>query len=108
MSDLGVAYERLKILIELGNPEAIALAVQEGIGVGFVSSIIITKLLVDGVRVVKVRGLDLERDIYLGRHARRIPTVAQTAFWESAIGPGAIEMADPALQEPDTLRVGVF
>jgi DNA-binding transcriptional LysR family regulator len=66
----------------LGNPEAIALAVQESLGVGFVSKIVVTKLVRTGVAIVKVLGLTLEREIYIGRHARRPATIAQAAFWD--------------------------
>lgn len=82
LSDIGVSIDRLKTLLVLGNPEAIALAVQEGLGVGFVSSIVITKLIQDGVAPIQVRGLHLERDIFLGRSATRSPTTAQAAFWD--------------------------
>jgi DNA-binding transcriptional LysR family regulator len=101
LAGLGIAYERLRTLIVLGNPEAIALAVQEGLGVGFVSNIVIDKLVLDGVRVVKVRGLELERDIFIGRHASRAATAAQSAFWEFATGPGKmVQMEEVLPSEP--------
>lgn len=99
LADLGIAFDRLRILIELGNAEAIALAIQEGIGVGFVSHIIVEKLRLQGVSIVQVRGLALERDIFLGRHARRIPTVAQTAFWEFATNRGLFSLEDYRFEE---------
>ena len=82
----GVNIEELETLLVLGNPEAIALAVQEGLGVGFVSSIVVTKLIQSGVAVVQVRGLKLERDIYISRHTLRPPSLAQAAFWEFVRG----------------------
>ncbi len=80
----GLSPNELETLLVLGNPEAIALAVQEGLGVGFVSSIVVDKLVRDGVAVVDVRGLILERDIYIGRYAHRQVTGAQAAFWDFA------------------------
>ena len=65
----------------MGNAEAIALAVQEGLGLGFVSSIVYTRLVQDSVTPIKVRGLSIQREIYLGCHTRRPPTLAQAAFW---------------------------
>ncbi len=31
---------------------------------------------------LQIRGVELTRDIYLGRHKRRPATTAQSAFWE--------------------------
>ena len=39
---VGVAMDDLKTLLTLGNSEAIALAVEEGLGVGFISRIVVT------------------------------------------------------------------
>ncbi|MCW5863049.1 MAG: LysR family transcriptional regulator [Anaerolineae bacterium] len=78
----GLSLDELETLLVLGNPEAIALAVQEGLGVGFVSSIVVTKLVQEGVAVVAIEGLHIERDIYIGRHVGRTPSLAQAAFWD--------------------------
>lgn len=83
----GIAFEQFKTVLTLGNSEAIALAVQEGIGVGFVSQIIISRLVEGKVASVKVRGLEIEQEIYLGRDANRLGTTAQTAFWEFVTDP---------------------
>ncbi len=71
----------LDVLLVLGNSEAIALAVQEGLGVGFVSKTVVTGLRRQSIAIISVRGLDICRDIYIGRHKRRPSTAAQTAFW---------------------------
>jgi DNA-binding transcriptional LysR family regulator len=71
----------LSVLITLGNSEAIALAVQEGIGVGFVSKMVVDRICPRQVSVVRVRGLDICREIFVGRNSRRPATGAQTAFW---------------------------
>lgn len=71
----------LNILITLGNAEAIALAVQEGIGVGFISQMVIDRLCKGKVAEVRVRDLNICREIYIGRNHRRPATGAQTAFW---------------------------
>jgi DNA-binding transcriptional LysR family regulator len=78
----GIAADDLSTLLILGSSEAIALSVQEGIGVGFVSNIIITKLVEGRVVPVLVRGLEIERDIHMGLHTRRPATVAQRVFWD--------------------------
>ena len=83
----GIGITQLKTTLTLGNSEAIALAVQEGIGVGFVSQIIIARLVDGKVAPVKVRGLDIEQEIFIGRDANRLGTTAQTAFWEFVTDP---------------------
>jgi DNA-binding transcriptional LysR family regulator len=96
LAQVGVALDRLETLLVLGNPEAIALAVQEGLGVGFVSRIVVTKLIQQGVATVAVRGVNLERDIFIARPVGRPATVAQTAFWEFVTGQPLITVADLA------------
>lgn len=82
LAAIGIEKDRLETLLILGNSEAIALAVEEGIGVGFVSNMVYTKLVQDRVALVNVHGLHIQRDIFIGRHSRRPATVAQTAFWD--------------------------
>jgi DNA-binding transcriptional LysR family regulator len=71
----------LRNIITLGNAEAIALAVQEGIGVGFISQMVVERICAGKVVEVRVRGLEICRQIYIGRNNRRPATRAQTAFW---------------------------
>lgn len=78
----GASINDLDTLLTLGNSEAIALAVQEGLGVGFISELVVCRLSQGRVAVVKVRGLDIVRIIYIARNTRRPATIAQTAFWE--------------------------
>lgn len=83
----GIVFEQFKTILTLGNSEAIALAVQEGIGVGFVSQMIISRLVEGKVAPVKVRDLDIKQEIYIGRDAHRLGTTAQTAFWQFVTDP---------------------
>lgn len=85
LTDLGIVYEDLETFLVLGNSEAIALAVKEGLGAGFVSSLVVSKLVNGKVAVIKIKGCNLERDIYIGRLTNRLATKAQTAFWNFAI-----------------------
>jgi len=72
----------LRILITLGNAEAIALAVQEGIGVGFISQMIIERICRGKVAEVSVRASrSAARFILVAITAARA-TSAQTAFWD--------------------------
>lgn len=72
----------LNIFITLGNAEAIALSVMEGIGVGFVSKMVVDQLCKDKVKVVQIDGIEISRKIYIGRNLKRQNTNAQNKFWQ--------------------------
>ena len=76
-----ISISDLRTVITLGNAEAIALAVQEGFGLGFISQMVVERICQDKVAEVSVRGVDICRQIYIGRNNRRPATRAQTAFW---------------------------
>ena len=78
----GIAISELDTILTLGNSEAIALAVQEGLGLGFVSRIVVTNLVSDRVASLNIRGVEICRDIHIGHNTRRPATTAQKAFWE--------------------------
>jgi DNA-binding transcriptional LysR family regulator len=81
----GFDVGELRRVLTLGNSEAIAFAVQEGVGVGFVSMLVARRIVCDQVAAVKINGLELAQDIYLGQHRRLPSTPAQVAFWKMAI-----------------------
>jgi DNA-binding transcriptional LysR family regulator len=81
LASKGIAINELNTFLVLGNSEAIALAVAEGIGVGFVSSMVVSRLSRGQVAPIKIKDLEICRDIYIGRQTRRPATTAQTAFW---------------------------
>lgn len=89
LESVGLHIEEINSALTLGNAEAIALAVQEGLGVAFVSEIVVSRLVQGGVKVIPVQELDshLKHDIYLGRNMLRPATIAQTAFWEFVTNP---------------------
>lgn len=82
LAELDVAVEDLETLLVLGSSEAIALSVKEGIGVGFVSQIVYTRLVDGQVAPVHVRGLEMIREIHIGHQSRKPATLAQNAFWD--------------------------
>lgn len=94
LSDLDLELGDLNTILTLGNSEAIALAVQEGLGVGFVSRFVNSRLVPDGVTPVTVRGLSLHQDVYIAQNARLQPTKAQSAFWQFVTDP-----ENPVLQQ---------
>jgi DNA-binding transcriptional LysR family regulator len=78
----GIHLDDLKTVMELGNAEAIEMAVEEGIGVSFVSRLVAQRGVALGrIKIVKVEGLDLERKIYMAYNIRRAATSAQSEFW---------------------------
>jgi DNA-binding transcriptional LysR family regulator len=81
LAKYNISVSDLRILITLGNAEAIALAVQEGIGVGFVSKLVVERLCRDKVTEVRIRDMEICRQIFIGRNSQRPATNAQEAFW---------------------------
>lgn len=80
--DVGIEVERLDIFLEMGTSEALALAVEQGLGVGFVSKMILDRICPGRVAEVKVNGLEIIQPIYFGRQTAFPTTGAQAAFWE--------------------------
>jgi LysR family transcriptional regulator, low CO2-responsive transcriptional regulator len=80
----GRSIYELSTLMTLGSLEAIALSVQEGLGVGFVPDMIINRLVHNTVRRVQLEDVCIIRDIFMGRSMRRPPTGALEAFWDFA------------------------
>ncbi|MCI0577942.1 MAG: LysR family transcriptional regulator [Chloroflexi bacterium] len=87
LEKVGLSLSMLHTVLTLGNSEAIALAVQEGIGVGFVSQIVVSRLAHGSVARVRVRGLSMNQDIFIGHYTGRPATQAQTAFWDFVTDP---------------------
>ncbi|HEY6072116.1 MAG TPA: selenium metabolism-associated LysR family transcriptional regulator [Anaerolineales bacterium] len=75
--------EMLNVAMILGNAEAIAVAVEEGLGISFVSRLAAARGIALG-RIVEVaiEGLELSRNIYMARNLRRPFTRAQAKFWD--------------------------
>ena len=82
LNEIGIDENDLTVILTLGNSEAIALAVLEGLGVGFVSKMVYNRLVEGKVALVQVKGLHVSREIFIGRYSNRPLTTAQTAFWE--------------------------
>jgi DNA-binding transcriptional LysR family regulator len=99
----GVEVEDLNIILTLGNSEAIALAVQEGVGAGFVSQFVAERVVKEGVQAVELTGLSLRQDVYLVQSRKHETTTAQAAFWKFVTDPGN-QLIDACLW--DTKHVG--
>ncbi|MBI5841504.1 MAG: LysR family transcriptional regulator [Chloroflexi bacterium] len=80
-----ITMDNLNVVIELGNAEAIEMAVERGVGIAFVSEMAAARGLALGrIKKVEVDGLDLRRTIYMARHIDFPFTRAQGLFWEFA------------------------
>ena len=75
--------EMLNVVMTLGNAESVALAVEEGLGIGFVSKLVAARSAALGRAVeVAVEGFDLRHALYFVRNRRTPMTHSQHAFWE--------------------------
>lgn len=85
---LDMSLDHLNTIMTLGNAEAIRNAVQEGIGVSFVSAMVALEGVESGaLAVVDVEGLELEKTLYMAYATDRPATRAQAAFWDWAFDP---------------------
>ncbi len=81
---LGINVAELQTILTLGNSEAIAIAVQQGVGVGFVSQMVYANMVYGKVAQVRVRGLTPCQEIHLCRHRLHPAGNVQAAFWDFA------------------------
>jgi DNA-binding transcriptional LysR family regulator len=78
-----ISFDMLNVAMGLGNAEAIEMAVEEGIGVAFISRLAAARgLELDRIVEVEVVGMKLYRKIYLARNQKYPTTRAQSEFWE--------------------------
>lgn len=82
LTSLGVDTEELNVFLEMGTSEALALAVERGLGVGFVSKMILDKICSGGEKVVKVEGLEIVQKLFFARQTAYPSTGAQSVFWD--------------------------
>jgi DNA-binding transcriptional LysR family regulator len=82
LGEFGLSVDDLHVVMELGNSEAISMAVEEGIGAAFVSRAVARRGIELGkIKEVAVQGLSLEREVFIVYHSRQPATRAQTEFW---------------------------
>lgn len=78
-----ISLDMLNIAMVLGNAEAIEMAVEEGLGIAFISRLAASRGLELGRIVeVSVEGMLLSRNLYMARNRRLPATRAQAAFWD--------------------------
>jgi DNA-binding transcriptional LysR family regulator len=82
LQSAGLDLGRLDIILEMGGADGVALAVEQGLGVGFVPQIILEWLCPSRTAAVRVRGVNLVEEVYIGRQATLPAGGAPAAFWE--------------------------
>jgi len=72
----------------LGNSEAIRMAVQEGLGLGFVSTLVASEAVeAEKLAIIPVDGMEITKTIYMIRNPEVSGTTAGGAFWDFAYAP---------------------
>lgn len=83
MHRLGISPDDLKVVMTLGDAEAVQMAVEKGIGITFISEMMASRSLALGrVKKVSVRGLNLTQPVYLVRHVSTLFSHAEAKLWE--------------------------
>jgi DNA-binding transcriptional LysR family regulator len=90
----GISADMLDVVMQVSNAEAIEMAVEEGIGVAFISELAAEHGLALGrIKRVEVEGLELRRMLYMARNLDWPLTRAQQLFWvyvsENPVQPAA-------------------
>ena len=85
LKKFSIMPDMLNVTMELGNPEAIEMAVERGVGIAFVSEMVAARGLAFGhIKKIELQGADLRRTVYSARHINNPFTRAQSLFWEFA------------------------
>lgn len=85
LKSYSITPDMLNVVMELGNPEAIEMGVERGVGIAFVSEMVAARGLALGrIKKVELQGLELHRTVYITRHVGYPFTRAQSLFWEFA------------------------
>lgn len=85
LKTFGITPDMMKVVMELGNPEAIEMAVERGVGIAFVSEMIAARGLAFGrIKKVEMQGLNLSRTVYIARNLNHPLSRAQSLFWKYA------------------------
>jgi len=89
LPDVGVSLDQLNTIMVLGNSEAIALSVAEGIGVGFLARLVVDAPVTRGELVhIEIENFKVFQEVWMGRNIHRPATQAQSAFWNFVHEPG--------------------
>ncbi|HEY3311580.1 MAG TPA: LysR family transcriptional regulator [Anaerolineales bacterium] len=80
---IGIDPENFNQVMQLGDAEAVQMAVEKGIGITFISEMMAARSLALGrVRKVDVEGINITQSVYLVRHVSRVFTHAESKLWD--------------------------
>jgi DNA-binding transcriptional LysR family regulator len=83
MRQHGIDPDNLNAVMQLGDAEAVQMAVEKGIGITFISEMMAARSLALGrVRRVDVEGFNMTQSVFLVRHVARAFTRAEAGIWE--------------------------
>jgi DNA-binding transcriptional LysR family regulator len=77
----GFNIHDLQVILTLGNSEAIAMAVMQKIGVGFISQSVVQNLVCGRVIPIQIEGINITQEIYFCRNKLHAMGNAQSKFW---------------------------
>jgi len=79
----GIDPDNLNVIMELGDAEAVQMAVEKGVGITFISEMMVARSLALGrVKKIEIEGLNITQPVYLARHISGVFTRAETKLWE--------------------------
>ncbi len=85
LKSYGITPDMLNVTMELGNADAIEMAVERGVGIAFVSEMVAARGLAFGrIKKVELQGVDLHRTVHIARNVHYPFTRAQNLFWDFA------------------------
>lgn len=83
LREYDITPDMLNVVMELGNAEAITMAVEAEIGAAFVSRLVARRSVEAGyLAIVEVEGMTLQHHIHIARNHRIPMSRAQSEFWE--------------------------
>lgn len=83
LAEAGVDTDAINAVMQLGCPEAVIVAVENGCGISFVSQVAIQRSLKLGtIRTVPVQGISISRQIWMARNPNGAGTRVQRYFRE--------------------------
>ncbi|MCX6067736.1 MAG: LysR family transcriptional regulator [Chloroflexi bacterium] len=79
----GIDPDNFNVVMQLGDAEAVQMAVENGIGITFISAMMAARSLALGrVHKVAVEGFSLTQPVFMIRHVARVFTRAEAKLWE--------------------------
>jgi DNA-binding transcriptional LysR family regulator len=82
LAEHGISLDQLRIVMSVGNSEAIEMAVEHAVGIAFISRLAASRGLESGrLAEVPVEGMCLERSLFVARNASSAKTPPEDRLW---------------------------